>query len=80
MIRTNRYMFRHWSAIFRESTNTKYYKSNIKFGIAQKAKAAYDCQDTKEALYKTNSATCLNKVGETECLSPKCVKFGVVEL
>ena len=46
-IRTNRYMFRHWSAIFRESTNAMDYKSNMKFGNAQKAKPAYNCQENE---------------------------------
>jgi len=63
-IRTNRYMFRHWSVVFRESTNGMDYKSNMKFGNAQKAKAAYNCQDTKENLYKTDAAIWLNKVGK----------------
>jgi len=36
----------------------------MKFGNAQKAKAAYTCQDTKENLYKTDAAIWLNKVGK----------------
>jgi len=59
-------MFRHWSVIFRESTNTMDHKSSTKFGNAQKAKAAYNCQNTNENIYKTDGAIWLNKVGKTE--------------
>jgi len=62
-IRTNRYMFRQWRAIFRESTNKMDHKSNMKCGNAQKTKAAYNCQDTTENIFKTDAAIWLNKVG-----------------
>jgi hypothetical protein len=42
------------------------HKSSTKFGNAQKAKAAYNCQNTNENIYKTDGAIWLNKVGKTE--------------
>ena len=45
-----------------------------------KNKAPSNCKDTKENLYKTNATLWFNKVGKTEQLSPKYIKFALLDL